>query len=546
MYSELLSINEEMADLNNQTIEWANTIRDLDWEKFDALLDRMNRIKSEVEFLIEYLSYDDMFNDDGSFTKEGQATLGLHFQNYKNLTEQAKELKDEIAALDAEYANDKNDLDYYERRNELEDQYWDTLLSVKDTEQTIIDMQKEQYDTFLDYLNEMIDKRKKLLNQAKEQADYEKTVAEQAKEVAKLEKQLIAYQGDNSEENRATVQKLKVELEDARETLEETQYDKFISDTEKMYDEILDETESWINDRLDQEDLLLIELKDSVDKNSVEIDSTINTLGVTISDTMTTILGEDSTLTSTIVGIKETLDKIYGNTDVPKVDVSGFGIGSDSGTSQSPVESVPVTNITTNNPSSTNASQSSGEISVGGKINASGAQIYDYAGDTTGERQYYRNDPIYTVLEERNGYVRVRHHSQSKGTTGWFKKSDIKAYKTGGLVDETGLAWLDGTKGKPEMVLSAKDTENFIALKDALSTVARTNMFEAISGYTKVPNLTPVGATKTITNHNTFEFNLPNVKDTNEFITDLQHSKRFENIVLEITDGNNNFSKYKY
>ena len=547
MYSELLSINEEMADLNNQTIEWANTIRDLDWEKFDALLDRMNRIKSEVEFLIEYLSYEDMFNDDGTFTKEGQATLGLHFQNYNNLTEQAKELKDEIAALDAEYANDKNDINYYERRNELEDQYWDTLLSVKDTEQTILDMQKEQYDTFLDYLNEMIEKRKKILSQAKEQADYEKTVTEQAKEVAKLEKQLIAYQGDDSEESRSTVQKIKVSLEEAKENLEQTQYEKYLSDQEKMYDELYSETEDWINDRLDQEDLLLSELRGSVDKNSVEIGDTIGNLGVTISDTMTTILGEDSTLTSTIVGIKDILDKMYGNTDVPKVDVSGTGSGA--GNSQSPVESVPVTSITANNTTNTPSAttqQPSREISVGGKINASGAQIYDYAGDTTGERQYYRNDPIYTVLEERNGYVRVRHHSQSKGTTGWFKKSDIKAYKTGGLVDETGLAWLDGTKGKPEMVLSAKDTENFIALKDTLSTVARTNMFEAISGYTKVPNLTPVGATKTITNHNTFEFNLPNVKDTNEFITDLQHSKRFENIVLEITDGNNNFSKYKY
>ena len=47
----------------------------------------------------------------------------------------------------------------------------------------------------------------------------------------------------------------------------------------------------------------------------------------------------------------------------------------------------------------------------------------------------------------------------------------IPKYKTGGLADFTGPAWLDGSKSKPELVLNAKDTENFIMLKDILSGV---------------------------------------------------------------------------
>ena len=42
-------------------------------------------------------------------------------------------------------------------------------------------------------------------------------------------------------------------------------------------------------------------------------------------------------------------------------------------------------------------------------------------------------------------------------------------YATGGLADFTGPAWLDGTPSKPELVLNARDTQNFIALKDVLS-----------------------------------------------------------------------------
>ena len=54
-----------------------------------------------------------------------------------------------------------------------------------------------------------------------------------------------------------------------------------------------------------------------------------------------------------------------------------------------------------------------------------------------------------------------------------LKKQDgwktATAFSTGGLANYTGPAWLDGTPSKPELVLNAKDTANFIALKDVLS-----------------------------------------------------------------------------
>lgn len=56
-----------------------------------------------------------------------------------------------------------------------------------------------------------------------------------------------------------------------------------------------------------------------------------------------------------------------------------------------------------------------------------------------------------------------------------FRNSAYKAYATGGLADYTGPAWLDGTKSHPELVLNARDTENFIQLKDVLSDVLKRN-----------------------------------------------------------------------
>ena len=69
----------------------------------------------------------------------------------------------------------------------------------------------------------------------------------------------------------------------------------------------------------------------------------------------------------------------------------------------------------------------------------------------------------------------ARWHGASSGVTGFFKKSDVRAYKTGGLADFTGPAWLDGSKTKPELVLSASDTENFLLLKDVLGSFLKNN-----------------------------------------------------------------------
>ena len=68
--------------------------------------------------------------------------------------------------------------------------------------------------------------------------------------------------------------------------------------------------------------------------------------------------------------------------------------------------------------------------------------------------------------------------------TGWWKsygesglslrkamKQGINAFETGGIADFTGPAWLDGTKSRPELVLNARDTQNFIQLKDILAEI---------------------------------------------------------------------------
>ena len=59
--------------------------------------------------------------------------------------------------------------------------------------------------------------------------------------------------------------------------------------------------------------------------------------------------------------------------------------------------------------------------------------------------------------------------SRAPNWTGWVHKQYLTPYATGGLADFTGPAWLDGSKAHPELVLNARDTENFIQLKNILA-----------------------------------------------------------------------------
>jgi murein L,D-transpeptidase YcbB/YkuD len=71
------------------------------------------------------------------------------------------------------------------------------------------------------------------------------------------------------------------------------------------------------------------------------------------------------------------------------------------------------------------------------------------------------------------------------GSVGPNTKKKFKAlgYSTGGIADYTGPAWLHGTPSKPELVLNAADTKNFLALKDVLSkAMTSTNSIESSYG----------------------------------------------------------------
>lgn len=396
-----------------------------------------------------------------------------------------------------------------------------------------------------------------------------------------MQKQLSAYENDLTEETKAKVQKLTIELAKAEEELAESEYEQYISDQKKLLDELYLEYETILNQRLDNVDALIGDMITAVNDNSGSINETLTTTADNVGYTMTTNMqniwnGATNALDGTIskygddfstkfTAVQSVLSSIQANTAAMVAASDDKAKETVDNTTTTTKPTPPTTPTTPPATQPTTPAPAEKAITVGGKINAKGAKIYDYAGDKSGENQYFSKDPIYTVLAEKSGYLKVRHHKLSSGVTGWFKKSDVKAYKTGGLVDYTGLAKVDGTPGKPELMLNAEDTKNFLELRDLLRVLSSQSLTVGSSYGFGSPTLSGVSdlsrmlSTLRTANGGTFgttigdvEITIPieRVDDYNDFVTKLRNDPKFENMLLDVTigrlAGGSSLAKNKY
>ena len=82
--------------------------------------------------------------------------------------EQSKLYADEIEKINAEIAKDPNNLTLLERRRDLLQGQRDLIESAEDEKQAIKDLIEEGYNSFLDKMQEVIDKRKEAMQQVKD------------------------------------------------------------------------------------------------------------------------------------------------------------------------------------------------------------------------------------------------------------------------------------------------------------------------------------------------------------------------------------------
>lgn len=290
-YDMVAKINDvtNAIDESIQSIkQYQNALRQLKWDTFDKSMETVKRVNSEADYHIDLLSHKEMTDKDtGNFTEYGIAAIGLHKTNYDSYIAQAEAYQSEYDKIMKQIEKGElsaSDENVIQRLRDLQDAHREAKKSAEDELESINDLVKHGYEAQTDALSKLIEKYKKLKDSELDAYKYQKEIAEKTKQIASLQKQLTAYTGNNSEESRATIQKLKVELENAKSDLKDTQYEKFISDTEDMLDDLMSDYQEFIDEKINDTNTILDSIKELLGGNDGII-ATLKSLDSSLTNT---------------------------------------------------------------------------------------------------------------------------------------------------------------------------------------------------------------------------------------------------------------------
>lgn len=268
--------------------QYQNALRQLKWDTFDKSLETVKRVNSEADYYIDLLSHKDMTDKDtGNFTEYGIATIGLHKTNYDSYIAQAEAYQSEYDKIMKQIEKGElsaSDENVIQRLRDLQDAHREAKKSAEDELESINDLVKQGYEAQTDALSKLIEKYKKLKDSELDAYKYQKEIAEKTKQIASLQKQLIPYSNNDTEESRAQIQKLKVELENAKSDLKDTQYEKFISDTEDMLDDLMSDYQEFIDEKINDTNTILDSIKELLGGNDGII-ATLKSLDSSLTNT---------------------------------------------------------------------------------------------------------------------------------------------------------------------------------------------------------------------------------------------------------------------
>lgn len=168
MCAEIDSVTQSIEESTTALLEFDNAIREIDWSVFDLIQERISGVASESEFLIELMSNDKLFDDNGKLTGQGVSTMGLHALNYNAAMYQSDEYGKEIAKLNSQIAEDPYDQELINRRNELIELQRESILEAENQKNAIKDLVEEGINLELDALEEKINLYQESLDSQKD------------------------------------------------------------------------------------------------------------------------------------------------------------------------------------------------------------------------------------------------------------------------------------------------------------------------------------------------------------------------------------------
>lgn len=414
---------------------------------------------------------------DASREEEGSAAEA-YISRLEELVQGYEEIRDEL-------------WDIEDRIEELRDEVVESYLDFEDrVMEAVVNEYQEQIDAFEAMSDGISDATNKMLDSIKEEIDLTRQIRDNTKteeEISDMENRLAYLRRDTSGANDLEIMKLEKDLEDARQNYTDTLIDQAL-------DQMQQDADLAAEQRAKQQEILQNQLDIMQDNGSLwdRVYTLIrNAEGPDGSFSQNSELAqllkanEAYNALSNIgkakwaaeaakefkvarVGLEEAENK-YG------VDADNNGVIAKTSTQKatnniSKQSTTPVTSASTSSTKSARTDKEKYGVALailsGGYGWGSGATRKSNL-----EAKGFNYNEIQGIINKLVAEGKV---SSGAWVGAYYGIRDLSPYamskfKSGGLADFTGPAWLDGTKSHPELVLDATDSQNFITLKNILA-----------------------------------------------------------------------------
>ena len=390
------------------------------------------------------------------------------------------------------YEEIRNELwDIEDRIEELRDEVVESYLDFEDrVMEAVVNEYQEQIDAFEAMSDGISDATNKMLDSIKEEIDLTRQIRDNTKteeEISDMENRLAYLRRDTSGANDLEIMKLEKDLEDARQNYTDTLIDQALDQMQQDADLAAEQRAKQQEILQNQLDIMqengslwdrvytLIRNAEGPDGSFSQNSELAQLLKANEAYNALSNIGKAKWAAEAAkefktarVGLEEAENKYA-------VDADNNGIIAKTSTQKatnniSKQSTTPVTSASTSSTKSARTDKEKYGVALailsGGYGWGSGATRKSNL-----EAKGFNYNEIQGIINKLVAEGKV---SSGAWIGAYYGIRDLSPYamskfKSGGLADFTGPAWLDGTKSHPELVLDATDSQNFITLKNILA-----------------------------------------------------------------------------
>lgn len=320
----IAKIDEQILNLGSSTEELKNKIMELRWKPFDDLQDKIDSVLTEYQTMQKLLGDEDSFyNDDGSLTENGLTNVLLLQESIDLTKDKLANYRVALDKLEEQYKNGCYSAEEYkEKTEELLKGIQNASSSLAEYRQQMISVYETQVKTENDLLQDNIDKRLEALDAKEKYYDYDKNIKKKSKDINALKSSIAALEGTTNAAARARLEKLKAELADAEEDMQDTVHQHEVEMKKTGYENLQEDAENALDNTLDalkkntsfQEAVInnmLNNVKSNYDSTYKHLGDVMNQYGMKVSQTFDQMITKAADFNTAAVNATKAWEGVY-------------------------------------------------------------------------------------------------------------------------------------------------------------------------------------------------------------------------------------------